>query len=183
MHFSLVTSEYGNFSIYAVYIHDLNLGDAIKITMFAPSLLWKTVWRYYVNNSEYVKLMFRADITNFKQGPSRDLIEHIKSFRGKIDAYLGANAKMDEEEQARQLFTSSNQEWCEKGCFFPWCWSCYVWEDRNWVEKVLPNKEDDVLDSIPLQLSYRRDPRPDGKKIWTMENLQLKQTHLTRSSD
>lgn len=83
--------------------------EGIKITPFAPSLLWKTVRKYYVNNSESVKLMLRADITNFKQGPSRDLIEHIEAFRAKIDAYLGANGCMDEEEQARQLVTSLNQ--------------------------------------------------------------------------
>lgn len=62
--------------------------------------------------------MLRAEITSFKQGPTRDLLGHIESFRYKIDAFLGANGKMDDEEQAGQLVTSLNQEWCDKGCFF-----------------------------------------------------------------
>lgn len=45
-------------------------------------------------------------------------MEHIEAFRAKIDAFLGANGKMEEDEQARQLVTSLNQEWCDKGCFF-----------------------------------------------------------------
>lgn len=62
--------------------------DGIRVTPFAPSLLWKTIRSYYVNNSESVKLMLRADITNFKQGHTRDLLEHIEAFRAKINAYL-----------------------------------------------------------------------------------------------
>lgn len=62
--------------------------------------------------------MLRSDLTNYRQGPSRDLLEHIEGFRSKVDADLGANGKMDEEEQARQLVMSLNQEWSEKGCFF-----------------------------------------------------------------
>lgn len=62
--------------------------------------------------------MLRSKITNLRQGPTRDLIEHIENFRSKVDAYLGVNGSMDEDEQARQLVTSLNQEWSEKGCFF-----------------------------------------------------------------
>lgn len=62
--------------------------------------------------------MLRSEITNYRQGPSHDLLEHLETFRSKVDAYLGANGKMDEEEQARQLVMSLNQEWTEKGCFF-----------------------------------------------------------------
>lgn len=92
--------------------------DGIKHTPFAPALLWKTVRDYYVSHSESVKLMLRSSITSLVQGPTRDLLEHIEDFRGKIDAFLRANGKMDEEEQARQLVTSLNQEWSDKGCFF-----------------------------------------------------------------
>ena len=92
--------------------------NGVKLTPFAPALLWKTVRDYYISNSESVKLMLRSEITNACQGPSRDLIEHIEAFRAKVDAYLGANGSMDEEEQARQLVTSLNKEWSEKGCFF-----------------------------------------------------------------
>lgn len=92
--------------------------NGVKTTPFAPALLWKTVRDYYVSNSESVKLMLRSEITNFKQGPSKDLLDHIEAFRTKIDSFLGANGKMDEEEQATQLVTSLNQEWCDKGCFF-----------------------------------------------------------------
>lgn len=92
--------------------------NGIKNTPFAPALLWKTVREYYISNSESVKLMLRSEITNLRQGHSRDLIEHIELFRTKVDAYLGANGNMDEEEQARQLVMSLNQEWTEKGCFF-----------------------------------------------------------------
>lgn len=92
--------------------------NGVKNTPFAPSLLWKTVRDYYISNSESVKLMLRSEITNYRQGPSRDLIEHIEAFRTKVDAYLGANGNMDEEEQARQLVISLNQEWTKKGCFF-----------------------------------------------------------------
>lgn len=91
--------------------------EGVKNTPFAPALLWKTVRDYYVSNSESVKIMLRSEITNFRQGPSRDLLEHLKSFRSKVDLYLGANGKMDEEEQARQLVMSLNQDWSEKGCF------------------------------------------------------------------
>lgn len=92
--------------------------NGIKQTPFSPALLWKTVREYYVSNSESVKLMLRSNITSFSQGSTRDLLEHIKEFRGKIDAFLGANGKMDEEEQARQLVTSLNQEGSERACFF-----------------------------------------------------------------
>lgn len=92
--------------------------EGIKQTPFSPALLWKTVRDYHVSNSESVKLMLRSNITSFNQGPTRDLLEHIEEFRAKIDAFLGANGKMDEEEQARQLVTSLNQEWSDKGCFF-----------------------------------------------------------------
>lgn len=91
--------------------------DGMKNTPFAPSLLWKTVRSYYINNSESVKLVLRSDIANFKQSPSKDLLEPIEAFRAKVDAFLGANGKMDEEEQGRQSVTSLNHEWCDKGCF------------------------------------------------------------------
>lgn len=61
--------------------------------------------------------MLRSEITNLRQGHSQDLIGHIEAFRTKVDGYLGANGYMDEEEQARQLVMSLNQEWTEKGCF------------------------------------------------------------------
>lgn len=61
--------------------------------------------------------MLRSEIAGFKQGPTKDLLEHIEAFRAKIDSFLGANGKMEEDEQARQLITSLNQEWCDKGCF------------------------------------------------------------------
>lgn len=91
--------------------------NGIKNTPFAPALLWKTVREYYISNSESVKLMLRSEITNLRQGHSQDLIGHIEAFRTKVDGYLGANGYMDEEEQARQLVMSLNQEWTEKGCF------------------------------------------------------------------
>ena len=72
--------------------------NGIKNTPFAPALLWKTVREYFISNSESVKLMLRSEITNARQGPSCDLIEHIEAFRAKVDAYLGANGSMDEEE-------------------------------------------------------------------------------------
>lgn len=72
--------------------------DGIKQKPFAPALLWKTVREYYVSDSESVKLMLRSQITNYRQGQTKDLLEHIEAFRSKVDAYLGANGKMDEEE-------------------------------------------------------------------------------------
>lgn len=92
--------------------------NGVKNNPFAPALLWKTVREYYISNSESVKLMLRSDLTNYRQGPTKDLIEHIEAFRSKVDAYLGANGTMDESEQARQLVMSLNHKWSEKGCFF-----------------------------------------------------------------
>lgn len=92
--------------------------NGVKNNPFAPALLWKTVREYYISNSESVKLMLRSDLTNYRQGPTKDLIEHIEAFRSKVDAYLGANGTMDESEQAQQLVMSLNHEWSEKGCFF-----------------------------------------------------------------
>lgn len=83
--------------------------NGVKNTPFAPALLWKTVRDHFVSNLESVKILLRSDITNYRQGPSRDLLEHIEIFRSKVDAYLGANGKMEEDEQARQLVMSLNQ--------------------------------------------------------------------------
>lgn len=92
--------------------------NGVKTTPFAPALLWRTVRDHFISNSESVKLLLRSEITNYRQGQSRDLMDHIEEFRSKVNAYLGANGMMDEEEQARQLVMSLNQEWSEKGCFF-----------------------------------------------------------------
>ncbi|EGG08679.1 uncharacterized protein MELLADRAFT_61736 [Melampsora larici-populina 98AG31] len=90
--------------------------NGIKNTPSSPFLLWKTVRDYHISNSESVKLMLRSDITDLSQGSTKDLLEYIDMFRAKIDAYLGANGEMSEEEQARQFVRSLNRDWAEKGC-------------------------------------------------------------------
>ncbi|EGG11163.1 uncharacterized protein MELLADRAFT_59957 [Melampsora larici-populina 98AG31] len=77
--------------------------NGIKITIPSPSLLWKTIREYHISNSESVKLMLRSEITDLSQTSSKDLLEYIDIFRAKVDAYLGSNGEMSEEEQARQF--------------------------------------------------------------------------------
>ncbi|EGG03902.1 uncharacterized protein MELLADRAFT_65188 [Melampsora larici-populina 98AG31] len=91
--------------------------NGIKTTPPSPSLLWKTIRDYHISNSESVKLMLRSDITDLSQGSTKDLLDYIDTFRAKVDAYLGSNGEMSEEEQARQFVRSLNREWAEKGCF------------------------------------------------------------------
>lgn len=90
--------------------------NGIKKTPPSPSLLWKAVRDYHISNSESVKLMLRSEITDLSQGSTKDLLEYIDMFRAKVDAYLGANGEMSEEEQACQFVRSLNREWAEKGC-------------------------------------------------------------------
>ncbi|EGG00366.1 uncharacterized protein MELLADRAFT_111935 [Melampsora larici-populina 98AG31] len=90
--------------------------NSIKTTPSSPSLLWKTIRDYHISNSESVKLMLRSEITDLSQGSTKDLLDYIDVFRAKVDAYLGSNGEMSEEEQARQFVRSLNREWAEKGC-------------------------------------------------------------------
>ncbi|EGG10238.1 uncharacterized protein MELLADRAFT_103661 [Melampsora larici-populina 98AG31] len=90
--------------------------NGIKSTTPSPSLLWKTIRDYHISNSESVKLMLCSEITDLSQGSTKDLIDYIDIFRSKVDAYLGSNGEMSEEEQARQFVRSLNREWAEKGC-------------------------------------------------------------------
>lgn len=90
--------------------------NGVKTTTPSPYLLWKTIRDYHISNSESVKLMLRSEITDLSQGSTKDLLEYIDIFRSKVDAYLGSNGEMSEEEQARQFVRSLNREWAEKGC-------------------------------------------------------------------
>ncbi|EGF99495.1 uncharacterized protein MELLADRAFT_112708 [Melampsora larici-populina 98AG31] len=90
--------------------------NGIKTTDPSPSLLWKTIRDYHISNSESVKLMLRSEITDLSQGTTKDLLDYIDIFRAKVDAYLGSNGEMSEEEQARQFVRSLNRDWAEKGC-------------------------------------------------------------------
>ncbi|EGG07633.1 uncharacterized protein MELLADRAFT_62417 [Melampsora larici-populina 98AG31] len=82
--------------------------NGIKTTIPSPCLLWKTIRDYHISNSESVKLMLRSEITDLSQGSTKDLLEYIDIFRAKVDAYLGSNGEMSEEEQARQFVRSLN---------------------------------------------------------------------------
>ncbi|EGG12625.1 uncharacterized protein MELLADRAFT_101051 [Melampsora larici-populina 98AG31] len=90
--------------------------NGVKKTPTSPMILWKSIRDYHISNSESVKLMLRSEITDLSQGSTKDLLEYIDMFRAKVDAYLGANGEMSEEEQARQFVRSLNREWAEKGC-------------------------------------------------------------------
>lgn len=82
--------------------------DGVKVTPFSPAKLWATVKNYSIRNSESVKLMLRSESTSFKKSSGTAFLENMEEFHTKVDAYLGANGKMDKEGQAHQLVTSLN---------------------------------------------------------------------------